>query len=398
MGRNIVICADGTANTFDDRTTNVTRLIRGLDLRDHRRQVAVYAQGLGTNGAGRRSLMAYQRELPDFWALRLTPPPVASWFPPKTWVDRVRGLAFGHGLSAMVRSLYRELTQLYEGPDDRVFLFGFSRGAFAVRALAGLLHRCHLPPYLDAEFDERFARAWDLYRPIPEDRSATAAFRAGQRPCGIHFLGLWDTVKSYGGLKPVVLPHLRHNPIVAHVRHALALDERRAWFKETTWGRLDLDRDNAMTRLDPDLLTDQNIAEVWFTGCHSDIGGGNDTRPDTAVIALRWMLGEAVAVDRPLELDEEGWALLDQDDEVPPRVHQSFNARWNLIEWIPRQEPMNGGLWPKLQRPPSRTGERTPAKVLRDQRIRLHTTADAGTLGDDGTRIERVHTRRRGAQ
>lgn len=298
MGRAIVICVDGTGNTFDDRTTNVMRLVRGLDFADHRRQVAVYAQGLGTNGAGRRELEAFRADLPDVRALRVAAGPRASWFPPKLWVDRVRGLAFGHGLAAMVRSLYRELTDLYEGPDDRVFLFGFSRGAFAVRALAGLLHRCHLPHSVDADFDARFARAWDLYRPIHEDTAATAALRRDHRPCGVHFLGLWDTVKSYGGLRPVLLPHLRHNPDVAHVRHALALDERRAWFKETTWGRLDLDRDNAMTRVAPGALDHQDIAEVWFTGCHGDVGGGG-ARTDTASIALRWMLGEAAAVDRP---------------------------------------------------------------------------------------------------
>jgi len=76
MGRNIVICADGMASTFDDRTTNITRLIRSLDLRDHRRQVAVYAQGLGTNEAGRRGLKAYQRELPD--GVRVTGP-ASAW-------------------------------------------------------------------------------------------------------------------------------------------------------------------------------------------------------------------------------------------------------------------------------------------------------------------------------
>lgn len=223
------------------------RLIRALDLHDHRRQVAVYAQGLGTNGAGRRGLATYRSQLPDPWALRLTPAPVVFRFPPKLGVDRVRGLAF---------------------------------------------------------------------------------------------------------------------------------------------------RSNAMTRLDSDLLSEQDIAEVWFTGCHTDIGGGG-ARSDTAVIALRWMLGEAITVDQPLELNEQGWALLNEQDEVPPVVHQSFNARWRLIEWIPRQEPMNGGLWPKLQRPPTRTGERKPAEVLRDQRVWLHTTAEAGTLSGYGVPIERVPTRRR---
>jgi hypothetical protein len=78
------------------------------------------------------------------------------------------------------------------------------------------------------------------------------------------------------------------------VRHALALDERRAWFKPTTWGQLDNDRDNATTRLDPRDLPayeEQDINEVLFIGCHSDIGGGD--------LALRWILGEAANVTPP---------------------------------------------------------------------------------------------------
>jgi uncharacterized protein (DUF2235 family) len=98
----------------------------------------------------------------------------------------------------------------------------------------------------------------------------------------IYFLGLWDTVKSYGGIRPIVLPHLRHNPCVKIVRHALALDERRAWFDATTWGQLDSDTKGAALRLentlsvaDMEALKTQDIEKVWFRGCHSDVGGGD---------------------------------------------------------------------------------------------------------------------------
>src|SRR4029453_18858692 len=69
---------------------------------------------------------------------------------------------------------------------------------------------------------------------------ASQAVKETARECRIRFLGLWDTVKSYGGLRRVMCAHLRHNPIVDTVRHALALDEQRGWFDATTWGRLDL--------------------------------------------------------------------------------------------------------------------------------------------------------------
>jgi hypothetical protein len=102
---------------------------------------------------------------------------------------------------------------------------------------------------------------------------------------------------SYGGLKPVILPHLRHNPGVCTVRHALALDEERGWFELTTWGWLDSDRQGcaAGSRLasaDIEHIRQQDVAEVWFNGCHADIGGGGKNR-DSGAIALRWMLGEA---------------------------------------------------------------------------------------------------------
>ena len=145
--------------------------------------------------------------------------------------------------------MYRVLAEVYE-EGDHLFLFGFSRGAFTVRALAGLLHRCHLAQGVGPEIDRRFERSWELFQPMVADDSAVESLRAEHRPCPVHFLGVWDTVKSYGGLKPVMLPHLRHNPDVTHVRHALAIEERRAWFKPTTWGLLDGDEDGAMTRID----------------------------------------------------------------------------------------------------------------------------------------------------
>lgn len=269
-----------------------------------------------------------------------------------------------------------------------MFLFGFSRGAFTVRALAGLLHRCQLPPREIADFDTRFKRAWELYEPMLEDETATAQFRESQRSCPIHFLGIWDTVKSYGGLSPVMLPHLRHNPIVKYVRHALALHEHRAWFQPTTWGLLDIDEEGAMTRLKKDdrpLYEKQDIDEVWFVGCHSDIGGG-DKEKDTARIALRWMLGEAVNVDRGVRLNDEGKVLLKTGDPPgPPEIHESWNLRWRAVEQVPRKEIDNSGTYPIKKWARGSNGKREPAKLLHrcDGKVFLHTTvADMHLIPD----------------
>ena len=281
------------------------------------------------------------------------------------------GLFGGWGLKANVRQMYCLLSALYEGPDDKVFLFGFSRGAFTVRALAALIYRCGLPGKTATDKGKRFDKAWKLYKP-PHKRQDDVAIRAfrsnGQRECPIHFLGLWDTVKSYGGLIPVMLPHLRHNPAVHIVRHALALDEHRSWFDATTWGLLDLD--SAKDRIKPKDFEHQDIAEVWFRGCHSDIGGG-DVEAVTGMIALRWMLGEAQAVGA--KLNDNGKSVLAADDPLEPEVHESLRGLWWWVtENIPRKEINNFGEYPERTWVYESTGRRTPDKLTRNGKVLLH--------------------------
>jgi hypothetical protein len=376
MARTIVICCDGTGNTFDDSVTNVTRLIRFLDLDDPDRQVAVYAQGVGTNGARDEKITTFRRALRDPAALRVVTPRV-SRLSARTWLISVLGLAFGYGIKSVVREMYRHLADLHQDPNDRIYLFGFSRGAFAVRALAGLIYRCGLPECDGDDFPSRFNRAWRLFRPIIEPSAKVATFRAtGQRRCTIEFLGVWDTVKSYGGLVPIKLPHLRHNPIVRHVAHALALHERRAWFKATTWGQLDIDIDRAMTRVhaeDCPRYKAQTIAEVWFTGFHFDIGSGD--------IALRWMLGEALHTAPGLALTQSAWKLLAQSDPVPS-MNDSSKVVWGLVEQLPRLEIFNDRIWPYRRWVWGSDGARKPAKVQRNERVAVHVTNnDAAVVG-----------------
>ncbi|HVG99156.1 MAG TPA: DUF2235 domain-containing protein [Miltoncostaeaceae bacterium] len=375
-GRDIVVCSDGTGKSLDGRATNVVGLVGCLSLDDARRQVVVYDRGIGSGSAGGEAFRSAHRDALASGALRLLEPRTRAR-PLGERAERAAGLLFGHGLRQNVGEMYCELAALHEGPGDRVLLFGFSRGAFTVRALAGLLHRCGLPgPGEDAE--ARFGRAWRLFAPMRPDAAAIAALRAGGRACPVHLMGVWDTVKSYGGLRPALLPHLRHNPIVVHVRHALALDERRAWFKPTTWGRLDLDRAGALTRVPPEdarAIEVQDVLEVWFAGCHSDVGGG--VPGDTPGIALRWMLAEAAAVTPGLRLNAAGRALLGHDDPTgAPAVQESWTRAWGRAEAIPRQEIDNGGAWPARRWHVGSDGARSPADTPRDGgRVYVHRTA-----------------------
>jgi uncharacterized protein (DUF2235 family) len=380
MGKNIIICSDGTGNTFDDDITNVTRLIKCIELNSDQ-QIAVYDQGVGTTAAREEAVRAYEQSLGNPASFQILPAPEAAP-EPKAWLDRGRGLAFGSGLKANVREMYGVLSELYDGPDDSVFLFGFSRGAFTVRALAGLLYLCQLPRQGCGDFETRFECAWRLYnvRHEDQDQAAISELRETQRPCSVHFLGLWDTVKSYGGLNPVMLPHLRHNPLVKHVRHALALDEQRAWFNATTWGQLDHDKEpgKAMSRVraeDLPMYRTQDIAEVWFRGCHSDIGGGKREMV-TAEIALRWMLGEAVNVEPGLRLNDDGKNLLKKPDPAgPPRIHRRWKYVWRVVELVPRKELDNSGKYPVKRMSWRNDGRRVLDGLRRDNKIHLHATA-----------------------
>ncbi len=378
MKRNIVICSDGTGNTFDKSVSNVTRLIKLLALNKPEEQVVFYDQGIGTNEKRLTAVGNYGASVQGEKSLFTLPgPPKRRLYADK--LALVLGLLAGYGLQANVGEMYCTLSQ-HCGPDDNIFLFGFSRGAFTVRALAGLLYRCGLLPKDvandTAKFKPCFKRAWQLFQPIHEDELEITAFRCehdGPPDCAIHFLGLWDTVKSYGGLRPVMLPHLRHNPIVRTVRHALALDERRAWFDATTWGQLDSDRCGAKLRLktkDLPKYQRQDIDEVWFSGCHSDIGGG-DAEEITSNIALRWMLGEARAAG--LLLNPKGEDVVTTDVPAKPvEVHESMNWKWWLVERIPRWEIDNSGTYPMRRFAWGSTGRRSPQRSRRQDIISLH--------------------------
>jgi uncharacterized protein (DUF2235 family) len=369
--KNIIICCDGTNNSFSTRASNVAQLVRYLDLSDASLQVTVYDQGIGTDVDRAREIEWVQSDAIRLGSLRVLRESARalSSVPILKKLSLVPGLAFGVGLRTNVRQSYQELATLYtEG--DRVFLFGFSRGAFTVRVLAGLIHRCGLPTHAQAHDRQVFDDAWRNYTPMRPHPSITR-----MRECPIHFLGLWDTVKSYGALCPTMLPHLRHNPIVKHVRHALALDEKRALFAPTTWGRLDSDRKEgaAWSRLSDDdraRIDTQIIKEVWFRGCHSDVGGGeSDTR--TSRIALRWMLNEAASEQLRMNSVWPNLRDMDRDDEQPT-ITESDHAGWRLLARLPHKVINNSGAWPVLVDMQGNEGPRNPRDHLRNGGVTIH--------------------------
>ena len=230
MKKNIVICSDGTCSEYGEHNTNVVRLYQAV-VQDAN-QVAFYDPGVGTfsflgREAGRR-------------------------------VGILLGKAFGAGLQQNVEDAYRYLMDHYEDR-DRIFLFGFSRGAYTVRALAGMLHECGL---LRKGSNNLVPYASKIYNGGDKKGIACGFKKTYSRECEPHFIGVWDTVGSLGWFTRKKEFNVRLNGVVDHCYHALAIDERRRQFKEICW-------DEGKKR------QGQTIEQVWFPGSHSDVGGWN---------------------------------------------------------------------------------------------------------------------------
>ncbi len=341
MPRNLVICLDGTGNQFGNDLSNVVKLFRMLE-RKPEEQVAYYDPGVGTMGDP-----AYKT-----WAARK--------------INKTLGLAFGRGLTKNLIEAYTYLMQNYE-LGDRVFLFGFSRGAYTARALAAFIRECglfekgaeNLIPYAMNFFlqkppkddPKRFYKVLSSFRSTygrrfrkEDDPKDPRRVKPGDNPyhyqLRLHFMGLFDTVKSYGWVtSPITFRNETENASVLCVRHALAIDERRIFFRQMHWTP----------------SVDQDCKEVWFPGVHSDIGGGYpETESALAKVALEWMVHEACAkglkvsryrYGRTLGRMENGtgkWKPTENDPKFPNPdpagvAHESLKGWWKVIQALPKK-------------------------------------------------------------
>ncbi|MCY3821790.1 MAG: DUF2235 domain-containing protein [Gammaproteobacteria bacterium] len=257
--KNIAICCDGTGNEFGQNNTNVVETYLALDKDDD--QIAYYDPGVGTGG------WEYQEERGELRAMG----------------DK----ATGYGLQKNVEDACRFLADNFE-EGDRVYLFGFSRGAFTVRSLAGMIFKCGL---LRPGHDNLVEYASRIYN--TEDNAAVAAgfLEAFGRSCPIHFIGVWDTVESLVMHAGKRFHDATLNPDVSFGYHALAIDERREDFLPSPW-----DESRA--------VEGQTIEQVWFAGVHSDVGGWYDDR-GLSNISLHWMLGKAAGCGLRLTMPTE---------------------------------------------------------------------------------------------
>ena len=202
MPRKIVIFADGTGNTVGGYDSNVLRFCKMLDAARQEDQIAIYDPGVGTTA----SVEALHMALPPSRELRVIDDEARRPAPVK-YLELPFGALFGAGTQRNIRRLYRALIQEYQ-PGDEVFLFGFSRGAFTVRALAGVIYRCGVPRR-EQEADQAVDLCRRHFEACRNAHSLHALKRQAQdfkrdfcHACNIRFLGVWDTVKSVGYMLP----------------------------------------------------------------------------------------------------------------------------------------------------------------------------------------------------
>ncbi|OUS12033.1 hypothetical protein A9Q89_07100 [Gammaproteobacteria bacterium 53_120_T64] len=288
MGKNIMICCDGTNNEFKDNLTNVVITYQLAEKSD--RQMCYYDPGVGT---GR-------------WEYNEDGGSLKS----------VSDAATGTGLQKNIEQAYEFLMNNFV-KGDKVYLFGFSRGAFTVRALAGMLNKVGL---LGPEHKNLVEYAYKIYTPnqdeddVVRNKALAKDFKATfSRKCPVHFIGAWDTVQATAVAAFGEFDHCEMTPETTHGRQALAIDEIRDDFPPTPWN-------------ESALKTSQTCEQLWFSGVHSDVGGGYNNRK-LANIPLRWMLLQAS--EKGLHIDVE--KLLDASKyPTDPNAfqHDSHRGMW----------------------------------------------------------------------
>ncbi|MDF1674404.1 MAG: DUF2235 domain-containing protein [Vicingaceae bacterium] len=262
MMKRIIICADGTWNKPEenlekDFPTNVLKFSRAIKPVDSNgvAQTVFYDWGIGS------------------------------------YHDGFKGGAFGAGLDKNIMDAYRFIVHNYDVGDE-LYFFGFSRGAYTVRSLAGFINNCSI---LKKQHANHIHKAFELYKNPNEkpDSDFSVNFRkkfavAPKTP--IHFVGVWDTVGALG-LPTSIFGFIKEKnlfydnkigAIIKTARHALSIDELRKDFEPTIWKQ--------------DYEKKVDLKQVWFAGVHSDVGGSyppDKNKFTLSDIPMLWMKKEA---------------------------------------------------------------------------------------------------------
>ncbi|WP_300074467.1 DUF2235 domain-containing protein [uncultured Ruegeria sp.] len=305
---NLIVCCDGTWNTPEQEDngqlapTNVFKLHGALaDLDSNGApQLSYYREGVGTSGNA---------------------------------IKRLLGGSLGVGLSNDIKSAYKWMCDNYDPATSRVFLFGFSRGAFAVRSLAGLIGRYGILTQ-DAMVDQStrwkaVTTIYDAYRDrLPADRPEIQNLNLHEE-VAIDFLGVWDTVGALGIPDELTINIFDrpqkfqfHDTVLGDkvkcARHAVAIDEKRQTFSPTLW-----------TNYDPAV-----VKQIWFPGVHGDVGGSY-AQHGLGDTTLEWMITEAHAEGIAFKAN----ALAQIEHDHQGLLHNSVRGVFAKLRTLPRGVP-----------------------------------------------------------
>lgn len=295
MSKKIIFCADGTWDK-PQNATNVYKLYKALAT--SATQVPYYDDGVGATA------------LP---------------------LEHLAGGAFGAGLFQKVKDGYTKIAQVYDEGDE-IFVFGFSRGAYTARSLAGMIAICGLPT---KNFSQQLVdTAFWAYRDKDDRQKLLTSLGADTLfDAQITMVGVWDTVGSLGvpgavlGVPDPLFGFLDTSlhPDVHNAYHAMAIDERRREFPATLWTSAP--------------APGQVMEQVWFAGVHCDVGG---SYPETGLsnIALSWMLSKAVALG--VELDPAAVNLYLPMPVDPKHAIDTVHESWNLLWGFPEHRTIAG--------------------------------------------------------
>lgn len=356
--RTLVLCFDGTGDQFSSDNSNIVQLFSMLVKDDPALQMVYYQAGIGT-----------------YCIPEMATPMMAK-------VSKTVDMMIGNHLNAHVMGGYEFLMENYNA-GDKICIFGFSRGAYTARALAGMIHKVGLLPRCN---HQQVPFAYSMYSRDDDEgwRQSNAFKKAFSINVEIEFVGVWDTVSSVG-IIPKRLPFTTANNNIRYFRHAMSLDEHRVRFKPNLWTRPTKEHEERgvkshhmprsirrhfpkqheseckgspdseatkgshhhhasqdemeqqFTATDTLPIIQTDVEEVWFAGCHCDVGGGsvkNGTRNSLARIPLRWMIRQLFKLEIGILFHRNLFAKIGMDPEMlypvkprPPPLYQFPKAR-----------------------------------------------------------------------
>lgn len=301
MSKKIVLFSDGTGNSAARlQKTNVWRLYQAL--KRSQQQIAYYDDGVGTS----------------------------AWKP-----LALIGGAVGFGLARNVQDIYTFLCRNYD-PGDEIFAFGFSRGAFTIRILGGLIAARGIAAR-GPDLEDRVKREWKAYRKKYGRFGRTKSAETVRHDVKIRFMGLWDTVDAYGFpleemriawdylILPLSMRDRELSSKVLDAYHALSIDDERQTFHPVLW----TEKGQAQV----ETIRKERITQVWFAGVHSNLGGGY---PDDSLsyVSLKWMLDQAQRCG--LVFDDDYKEFIDKEIDEAGKIYNPRGGLSALYRYMPR--------------------------------------------------------------